>query len=269
MRNACRYLLLLPLGLLATQGARADSLIVGGSSLLTQADANQLAAWLGEGDLTLTNIFTKTAANDTPEAFSAAVDGQGRTFVVLEATPESTTSPYPPWTSIGSSMLLGGYDPLSWDSTNGYNITTDRSGFIFNLTTSTMQDQNSDISGQTQTYNSSIYGPAFGDGFDLGVGVDLGTDTLPDNLDHGYAYNSSYGGTTGGINITGGGAPNQYEASYFDVTGLEVFTITDGVPSVPEPRSSVLIVPLVGALLLLGRRAQLRCPALAKRTDRA
>ena len=40
--------------------AQATPIIVGGSALLTAGTASQLETWLGEGPLTLTNIFTMT-----------------------------------------------------------------------------------------------------------------------------------------------------------------------------------------------------------------
>jgi hypothetical protein len=60
--------------------ARANSVTVGGS-LLDQSGANQLASWLGEGDLTITNIFSHTNGDGKTAAdFHAAADNQGRTF---------------------------------------------------------------------------------------------------------------------------------------------------------------------------------------------
>jgi hypothetical protein len=58
--------------------------ILGGSALLDSTDLTKLEGWLGEGELTLTNVFTKTIGDDGVD-FHAAADGKGRTFVVLSA----------------------------------------------------------------------------------------------------------------------------------------------------------------------------------------
>ena len=64
-------LVLASLALLLSGAGRAKA------TLITAADQSQLESWLGEGPLTLTNIYTKKAG-DTAANFHAAVDGQGR-----------------------------------------------------------------------------------------------------------------------------------------------------------------------------------------------
>ena len=54
-------------------------------SLLNGAQEAQLSAWLGEGPLALTAIYTKSAG-DTSHDFHLAADGKGRTFSVMQAS---------------------------------------------------------------------------------------------------------------------------------------------------------------------------------------
>ena len=123
--------------------------------LLTQTGANQLASWLGQGDLAFTDIFSQTPNASGSTSFHSAVDGEGPTFSLIQ-------------TSLG---LLGGYDPLSWSTTGAYNTdltNTGRTAFIFDLSTNTELAQRlNEPYGQYQAYNTSSYGPAFGGGHDL------------------------------------------------------------------------------------------------------
>jgi len=50
--------------------------IKGGSNLLDSASADKLEAWLGEGPISLWNIYTKQAG-DTANDFHNAADGRG------------------------------------------------------------------------------------------------------------------------------------------------------------------------------------------------
>lgn len=135
---------------------------VSGGVLLTQAGANQLASWLGQGDLTFTDIFSQTPNANGAVQFQSAVDGKGPTFSLIET----------------SDGLLGGYDPVSWTLSGAYILdptNTGRTVFIFNLSTNTKLAQRlNDPNGQYQTLDYSAAGPVFGGGYDLGVlGADL------------------------------------------------------------------------------------------------
>jgi len=115
-----------------TQTAQAGT-IDGGSGLLTPKDELQLEAWLGEGSLTVTNVFSHRPGDEkTSSDFHDAVDQHGRTFTIIEVDQG------------GRDMVIGGYDPRSWDSHSGYHLTPDptqRTAFIFNLTTGDLQRQ--------------------------------------------------------------------------------------------------------------------------------
>jgi hypothetical protein len=142
--------------------------------------------------------------------------------------------------SDGRTFLLGGYNPVSWDSsgTFHFNITNaDRTAFLFNFTAGgtyrqdqkLINDPSCSWCGEYQTYNEQSYGPTFGDGFDIY------TNSL---LDEGYAYNWSYGdGFVQKNNILN----INEDLTWYTINGLEVFTIQPNATAVPEPVSLLLL----------------------------
>jgi len=233
--------------MLASAAVQAAT-VVGGSTLLTAGYANQLETWLGEGPITLTNIFTKQAGDDAFD-FHAAADGRGRTFVVMYGTEGNT----------GNSAIYGGYNPQSWNSTNTYNITNniaDRTGFLFNLTNDQLFRQRTTAftggpwsgvdGGMYQTYNAAGYGPTFGGAWDQYVAGSLNV---------GYSYLWSYSdddAPTGGVSIIDGSAYTGYDVR---IAGIEIFSISDAaVLPVPEPGTLALFAIAVTGLVTVRRR---------------
>ena len=211
--------------------------IVGGSDLLSAADADQLEAWLGEGPLTLTNIFDKAAGN-TGDDFHTAADGMGRTFSIVELVGDFSGH------VLDEPIIVGGYNPLSWNSLNAWNVTpldADRTAFVFNLNLGMKFDQRRDSStinyGYFQTYGGdAMY---FGGGFDLYV-------------DWGLYYSSSYLYSYGSDDDRGKtiiGYPNVSFGNYL-VGQMEVFTIS----AVPEPETWMLMLGGLGMLGVAARR---------------
>lgn len=225
-------------GLCLSMGAHAAS----GDSLLSASQQSQLATWLGEGPLALTAVYTKQAG-DTSLDFHKAADGKGRTFAVMEAT-----------NAAGQTWLVGGYNPQSWSSTDGMHVTmadSDRTGFLFNLTTGLMLPQlkqyySGDGIGSDQTYNDSNYGPTFGVGHDLYVPADL-TNGGYSSL---YTYNFK-GQPAGGVSLIDGSIYSTPNVTY---GAMQIFTISP----VPEPATWGL---LLAGLALLAMRARPRQPS--------
>ncbi|HEY5802052.1 MAG TPA: PEP_CTERM-anchored TLD domain-containing protein [Burkholderiaceae bacterium] len=208
------------------------------TSLLTAADRSQLQTWLGQGDLALTNIYTKQTGH-TAADFHQAVDGKGRTFSIMEAT-----------TAQGQTFVVGGYNPSSWHSGGSFNMTqddSDRTAFLFNLSTGSLHRQTLknfvfDTLGAYQTYNAASYGPTFGWGHDLFV---------PNDLTHGgisllYSYiepDGSYFNTS-----LLDGAP--YVAPDITFGAMEIYLIN----AVPEPATYGLLAAGLGVLGFAARR---------------
>lgn len=224
----------------AFSGSASAAAIIGGSSLLTTGYANKLETWLGEGSITLTNVFTKSVGN-TAVDFHNAVDGKGRTFVVMYGTETNT----------GKSAVVGGYDPLSWSSTSGYNTSAvgDRKGFLYNLTNDAVYRQRTSVftgggwsgvdSGAYQTYNTSGYGPTFGGGHDLWVNTDLSS-----GHSFMWSYTDDNAANWPSKSLIDGSAYNGSDVRW---SGIEVFTISAGAAPIPEPASLALVgVALVG-----------------------
>lgn len=214
----------------ATQMSAA--VVVGGSTLLSQGDADQLETWLGEGPIALTNIYTKQTGHLSPSHFHPAVDGQGRTFTVMSVTPYGGST----------TQIIGGYNPQSWESISNFHYTlsdAERTAFLFNLTDTVIQRQNLigegfDSSGEYQTHNEAAYGPAFG-GYDIFVSGDLTS---------GYTNNYSYGGISATDDILSGPAAENFDLQF---GGIEVFSIS----AVPE-LGSLLIWSLLSVSAALG-----------------
>ncbi|HEV7645060.1 MAG TPA: PEP_CTERM-anchored TLD domain-containing protein [Pyrinomonadaceae bacterium] len=188
--------------------------VIGGSNLISQAQANQFAVWLNEGHVALTKIFSKTAGDGKDaEDFHAAADAQGRTVTFFRVAGDIHSGPY----------LVGGYNPQSWASFEDYHLTlkdSDRRAFIFNLTSNFIQRQKlrwfmcpgDNDPGLKQTYNFESFGPAFGQG-DLWVEF---------HLESGVVSNFSYGTTCQNNHILNVDYPLQESVDYL---AFEVFKI--------------------------------------------
>lgn len=244
MRNVSSVLLTVGAFLAATVQSVAPAhagLIVGGSALLNNGDVASLEGWLGEGPLVLTNIFTKAPGNNAGD-FHAAADGQGRTFSVIEAFDQNS----------GVRVIIGGYNPQSWNSSEGYHITipdSEHTAFLFNLTAGTVHRQL--LNGQGlfgnegiyQTYNIGIWGPVFGGG---GFPHDIWTDYT---LTGGLTYVNSYANPDL-TNYHRSLLTNSIAAYDHTIGGLEVFKIgPQSTEPVPEPSMIALLAMALMSLL--------------------
>jgi hypothetical protein len=234
--------------LLLAAGSGDAAVIVGGSALLTAGTATQLETWLGQGPITLTNVYTKQSGDDALD-FHAAANGVGPTFVVLDISdPDAAGTTH--------TGIVGGYNPQSWDSVSGYHtvaLPANRTAFLFNLTTGTLfPERTAAFSGGSfccsdtgfyQTYNNSTDGPTFGGGNDLMVPFNLATG----GYSHLWSYETNNAPAV--IRSIAGGNFNAFDLT---VRGLEVFTVAK---SVPEPATLVLVgLGLVCAGLTRARR---------------
>ncbi|TFW36013.1 PEP-CTERM sorting domain-containing protein [Massilia horti] len=206
-----------------------------GSSLLDDSGRRQLERWLGRGEFTFNNVFT-LQPGDTSLDFHAAVDGKGETFTLLQVTNQ-----------LGDTYLVGGYNPQSWSSTDGWHVTDPdylRTAFLFNMTVPAVYRQVPSTyilpsQGSRQTYNAADHGPTFGAGPDLFVNSALDTAiswqlTYGDPLDEG---KSIIDRSTGG--------------QFVRINAMELYTLAP----IPEPEQAGM---LAAGLALLGWRLRRR-----------
>jgi hypothetical protein len=212
----------------ATGGAASAGDIKGGSSLLDASRHAQLERWNGAGEFNLTKVYT-LQPGDTARDFHAAVDGKGPTFTLLQVS-----------NALGDSYLVGGYNPQSWSSTDGWHVTerdADRTAFLFNMTVPAVYRQVPasyilPSQGSRQTLNDAVYGPAFGAGHDLFVN---------DRLDTAFSYQLTYGQPRDeGRSII----DRSLGIQLADVDALELFTLSP----VPEPATAALLAAGVALL---------------------
>lgn len=209
--------------------------IIGGSTLLDPSRHAQLERWLGAGQFNLNTVYAKKTG-DTAADFHQAADGKGATFVLMELTNDS-----------GMSFLVGGFNPQSWSSTDGWHVTPydyERTGFLFNMTVpavyrQVLNDYVLPSQGIRQTYNGALYGPTFGTGHDLYVN---------ETLDVAFSWRVTYGDPSGAglsiVDLSTGGKIDR-------VNALEVFTLSP----VPEPATYAMFIAGIG---MLARRARQR-----------
>jgi hypothetical protein len=202
--------------------------IIGGSSLLDDGRQAQLERWLGAGEFNLNNVYT-LRPGDTSVNFHRAADGKGDTFTLIEVT-----------NTAGQTFLVGGYNPQSWSSTDGWHETErdfQRTAFIFNFTDPAVYRQvptsfELPSQGARQTYNDILFGPVFGSGPDLFVNNDL-TRALSWQLSYGNPANE-------GISIIDGSVGGQSVR----VNAMEIFAVTP----VPEPTTGAMLLAGVGVI---------------------
>lgn len=220
-------------------------LVVGGSLLNNAADATQIETWLGQGSITLTNIFDKTYGDGkTAFDFHAAVDRKGRTIVLYKVMGGSYFNGvvYLPI----SPQVIGGYNPLSWNNSSGFNLTpedADRKAFIFNLTSGEKQNSKRStdpdgFNGRYQAYNDASYGPTFGWGHDIYSDY---------NLQNGFVKNNSMGAGYYGHSSNDPiiiEVPDIYSYPKLVYGEIEVYTISAFI--VPEPASITICVLMSG-----------------------
>lgn len=213
------------------------------ATLLSMADQSQLSSWLGQGPLSLNLLFEKTAGK-TAADFHAAADKKGRTFTVMQAFDAS-----------GGEWLIGGYNPQSWSSSGGFNVTpndADRTAFLFNLTKGIRFSQlpvlAGDDYGQYQTMNSAQYGPSFGMGADLAVPFDLTNGGVSALLSYNDGIHEQNPFTS---LLDGSPYTNQPNVRY---GAIEVYAVN----LVPEPASGWLVAGGLGVLAAAGWRRRAR-----------
>lgn len=203
------------------------------SQLLEPSSTAQLQRWLGAGPASFKRIYRREPG-DTSEDFHTASDAGGPTFVLL-----SLTNP------AGKNYLVGGFNPQSWSSDDGWHDTpydSQRTAFLFNLTAPAVYRQvTTDYilpsQGLRQTFNAPDYGPTFGAGHDLYVN---------ESLESAFSWQVSFGD------------PLESGASIIDrsiggqivrVDALEVFAVS----VVPEPAGYALLLAGLGLLSLRTR----------------
>lgn len=218
--------------MLGVSAARADT------PLLTEADRQQLGIWLGDSSVQLHNLFTKQAGS-TAQDFHAAADGQGRTIMLVEAT-----------TKAGQTYLLGGYNPQSWSSSDGYHMTgTDgeRTAFLFNLTSGRLHRQmlngvGTEMIGAYQTLNDPDSGPTFGWGHDFQMSADLTT---------GYSLLYSYAdGNLSNLNLSIADGTEFMSLNDLRYGRMEIYTLS----AAPEPEQFAMLAAGLAVLVLARRR---------------
>lgn len=194
----------------------------------------QLERWLGAGPLYLENVYTRQAGDDALD-FHAAADGRGSNFTLMRIANDA-----------GDDWLVGGYNPRSWSSDDGWHVAErdwQRTGFLFNYTEPAVHRQLlSDYvlpsQGSRQTYNWPDHGPTFGAGPDLFVDQRLTTSI---------SWQLSYGDPAfEGRSIVDG----SYGGQFRRVEALEIYAIS----LVPEPHSAALLAAGLGIVAWAARR---------------
>jgi hypothetical protein len=216
----------------------------------------QLERWLGAGLLNLQNIYT-WEDGDNSRDFHAAADNRGSTFTLMRVSDMRVGDMRVGDMRVGDmrvgdeggSWLVGGYNPLSWSSSDGWHESRfdwQRSAFIFNYTDPALYRQVPTTNilpsqGLRQTYNWPDHGPTFGAGPDLLVN---------DRMDTALSWQLTYGDPDfEGRSIIDG----SYGGQYMRLDAMELYAIS----LVPEPAHLTMLLggaAALGGLAWLSRR---------------
>ncbi len=220
------------------------------AALLTTTGQALLEAHLGEGSLILTNGATTSLA-DYAADWHADADGIGRTFTLIEITSatKNNNSGGGSGGTFSGPMIIGGYNPFSWNSSGTYNEGANRDAFLFNLTLGLFLDQLPGSIGDKQTFNHTSLGPTFGGGHDLQVRDSLESGSLnPYSYSNGVTGLSDFMSVTLNQNVIG-------TLGYWDIQigGIETYTIAN-VSAIPLPAALPLFVSGLLGLGVMARR---------------
>ena len=226
------------IGLTCCTAAMADP-AASGPSLLDPSRELQLERWLGAGDMQFVPLFTGTPGATSLD-FHSALDGKGPSFTLLQVSNVA-----------GASYLVGGYNPQSWSSSDGWHVTvpdSERTAFLFNMTVPAVYRQVPSTyilpsQGSRQTYNAADHGPTFGAGPDLLVN---------DQLNMALSWQLTYGN------------PADEGKSIFDRSvGGQLFHIdalqTFAVSPIPEAPAAGMLAAGLGIITLFARRRSRAC----------
>jgi hypothetical protein len=149
-----------------------------------------------------------------------------------------------------SRVIVAGYNPFSWNSSNAYLQSSSTTAFLANLTNSNLFRKNTQNS--YVTYNSVGHGPTFGGGHDFHLSSNLTTGYT--NIGRSYGDSARVGNVAYRQLLTGTGGYDNWT-----VGKLETFTLTAGLyepltpvaPTAPIAPPTAVSAPVMGGGLML------------------
>src|SRR5690606_18422301 len=118
-----------------------------GSVLISPEEGLQINKWIGDERQVWTRCYRLSVDGRATTTFHSKCDGRGASVTVA---------------TLSTGKKIGGYTPRSWDSSSGYAYSGGT--FLFSLTSTRRFDAPGDQTWTSSIYNSSSYGPTFGNG---------------------------------------------------------------------------------------------------------
>eukprot|EP00735_Rhodelphis_limneticus_P002877 TRINITY_DN1394_c0_g1::TRINITY_DN1394_c0_g1_i1::g.19999::m.19999 TRINITY_DN1394_c0_g1::TRINITY_DN1394_c0_g1_i1::g.19999 ORF type:complete len:366 (+),score=42.94,TLD/PF07534.11/5e-19,Sec20/PF03908.8/5.8e+03,Sec20/PF03908.8/11,Sec20/PF03908.8/34,Cytochrom_B562/PF07361.6/8.4e+03,Cytochrom_B562/PF07361.6/0.15,FliD_N/PF02465.13/3.1e+03,FliD_N/PF02465.13/0.78 TRINITY_DN1394_c0_g1_i1:65-1099(+) len=147
------------------------------SVIMSDSEAGQLRTWLRELNKTgnMRVLFRGSRDGFATSTFHQKCDNQGATVTVVKST---------------SGRIFGGFNPLSWNSSNGYSAAA--GAFLFTLAGALPAKYTIHQNPTYAIYGGSGYGPTFGGGHDLYIGEGCNANTSSaSNMPHTYGSGTS------------------------------------------------------------------------------